>query len=96
MLREGSSINIKIQQEIEGKYDDTKAIKPRENRVRFDFLQIPIDSELSFVDDPSKKCIVKDDINKIEYMGEVYSVSRLALKLKREVGKNWTTGRGIL
>jgi hypothetical protein len=87
--------NIENQQEAEGDYDDTKAIKLRTNRIRFDFLQIPVGAELSFTGDPSKKCITKDETNKVEYKGEAYSISALALKFKREAGKNWPSARGI-
>ena len=70
------------------------------NRGKFTFkeLQIPIGAELvftrSFPDGIDRKCIVADDIRQVTYNGETYTLSKLAMKLMRELGYDWSAIQG--
>ena len=50
-------------------------------RFRFDAVDIPVGSELSFLYDESCICTTKDAVSRIEYDGAEYSLSGLAKKL---------------
>jgi len=63
--------------------DEEIAEEVRERRKQFRFTKngIPAGSEIEFIDDPTIKAIVMDD-RKIQYQGEITSLSALARKLK--------------
>ena len=69
----------------------------RRGPFRFGTCNIPVGSEIAFVDDPEIRAIVVDDRH-IEYKGETTSVSALAQKLKgfdhAVQGPLWFTYRG--
>ena len=54
---------------------------PKKGRLMFSLIGIPIGSTLTFVKDHRITCVTKDDKNKVEYNGNVYSLSALACKL---------------
>lgn len=70
------------------------------NKGKFTFkeLQLPVGTELvftrSFPDGQERKCTVADDIRHVTYKGEMFTLSKLALKLMQELGYNWTTIQG--
>lgn len=53
----------------------------RRDKMTFKQLHIPIGSELTFLYDDTKKCIVVDDVRGVEYNGESISMSALAQQL---------------
>ena len=61
--------------------------------ITFSFLNIPINSELSFTRDENIKCKVVSD-REVEYKEEKYSLSGLAKKLLSEMGYNWKSVQG--
>ena len=67
-------------------------------KFTFKELEIPVGAELvftrSFPDGIDRKCVVVDEERHVEYKGEVYTLSKLAMKLMRELGYNWPTNRG--
>lgn len=78
----------------DNKYDETKIIKSAPSkRFNFNMLKIPIGATLHFFKDESKTCeVISED--KVIYMGEVFSLSSLALKLVKEMGYDWPTIQG--
>ena len=62
-------------------------ISERRSILRFNELCIQPGAVLAFKNDPTKTCRVVDD-RKVEYNGEITSLSALALMLLREGGKN--------
>jgi hypothetical protein len=66
--------------------EDQKALEKARSRgatYNFEMVDVPVGAELSFIRDESIKVRVVSK-NKIEYLGEVYSLSGLALKLMQE------------
>lgn len=57
----------------ENPVDTKKAAK-----TTFELLQIPVGSELVFVGDKEKVCVVADGINQVSYNGETYALSVIA------------------
>lgn len=70
----------------------------KKGKFTFKELQIPVGSELvftrSFPDGEDRKCTVADEIRHVVYEGETYTLSKLAMKLMRELGYNWPTIQG--
>jgi hypothetical protein len=81
---DGKIVEEKIDNPNRGK--DTK-------RFQFEKYGIPIGSELVFVRDEEKKCIVLKN-NNVSYNGKEYSISGLAKMLINEMGYNWKTANG--
>ncbi len=54
---------------------------PKKGRMKFSMLNIPIGSTLVFVRDTNITCTTKDNNNKIEYNGQIYTMSKLASEL---------------
>ena len=57
----------------------------RRSNFRFDEIDIPIGAELIYADDETKTCTVVED-RKVEYEGEHYFLSSLALKFRQDAG----------
>lgn len=76
--------------------EDRQAIqitRKRSENSRFGMIGIKPDTILYFSMDPSKICRVVDE-KKVEYCGEILSVSGSALKVLRELGIDWQTVNG--
>jgi hypothetical protein len=72
--------------------DDQAALnKARERRAGFNFkmVEIPVGAELTFVRNPEVKCSVVDN-RKVEFEGEVTSLSASALTAIHRMGYSWT------
>ena len=67
--------------------------KKTKDRFNFEMTKVPIGSVLSFVKDPSITAIVVDK-HKIEFNGEVTSLSKSALEIMKGMGYNWKTIQG--
>jgi hypothetical protein len=67
--------------------------KKTKDRFNFEMTKVPIGSVLSFVKDPSITAIVVDK-HKIEFNGEVTSLSKSALEIMKGMGYNWKTIKG--
>ena len=65
----------------------------RRSGLKFSDIDIPIGEELVFAEDDTKRCIVTEG-NKVDYEGQRYSLSGLALKLLNAAGFNWVTAAG--
>ena len=60
----------------------------------FQMVDIPIGSELTFLKDETKVCIVSD-VREVEYENVKYSLNQITLELlTNEFGKNWKSVRG--
>ena len=57
----------------------------RRSNFRFGEIDIPIGAELIYADDETKTCTVVED-RKVEYEGEHYFLSSLALKFRQDAG----------
>ena len=53
----------------------------RSPNTRFSNLRVPVGAELVFTKDPHISCIVRDDINQVEYDGKSWAISALAIHL---------------
>ena len=101
-LRISGASEIKMTNEMideEGtKIDETQELKNRRKRkgkISFELLNIPIGTELIFTRDLNKKCKIITD-NEVEFNGNNFTLSSLALKLLNELGYNWPTANGTL
>jgi hypothetical protein len=77
------TIEIVSNSSNEEKEDDLHALekaRTKSERLNFEMVNIPVGAELSFVRNEEIKARVISS-NKIEYMGNVYSASSLALKI---------------
>jgi hypothetical protein len=81
---------------------DEKGIIIKENipkrnlkRFSFNFVNIPIGSELTYTRDEDIKCNVVSD-NEVEYNNKRYSLSKLADELLTKSGYNWKSVQGPL
>lgn len=57
--------------------EDSTNGRHHRNATQFKFLGIKPGDVLEFIRDPTKKCKVIDDKNKVEYEGEIYTISSL-------------------
>ena len=55
--------------------DDKDKVRHHRSSTRFKYLGIKPGDELEYVADPSKRCKVIDDWNKVEYNGDIYTVT---------------------
>jgi len=80
---------------VEDAEDQAALNKARERRAVFNFrmVEIPPGSELVFVKDEEAKCIVVDN-KRVEFEGEITSLSASASKIARRLGYNWKTIAG--
>lgn len=80
---------------IETEDDEAALNKARNRRGRFNFGMIGIQhgSVLEHVKDETVTCIVIDD-RKVEFQGEVMSLSQAALKAINDMGYNWKAVSG--
>ena len=82
-------------EEIEVTTDDGGKKGKRIPSTTFEMIGIPIGTEVFFDNDESIVAVVKDKRNKVEYKGEVISLSPLSWKLSKEMGKGFTTWSGF-
>ncbi len=74
--------------------DSLNKARSRASIFKFNMVDIPIDSKLTFFRDESKVSTVTGD-REIEFEGERGSISGIALKLLNELaGRNWISVRG--
>ncbi|MDR2770166.1 MAG: GIY-YIG nuclease family protein [Rickettsiales bacterium] len=60
---------------------EESVVRERRTNTTFKMLDIPVGAELSFLHDPLKKCITRDDNNLVEFEGAEYALSALSNKL---------------
>lgn len=60
---------------------DKNSQHSKASKLTFEMIHIPIGSALIYVKDINIKCVTVDLINKVEYNGKIYSISKLAKKL---------------
>lgn len=75
--------------------ENGKTLQINTNKGRFSFEQckIPMGAELLFIRNPEKKCKVVSN-GLVEFEGEYYSLTKLALRFLNEMGYNWKFARG--
>ena len=61
----------------ESKNDDTQKLPP----LKFNMIGLPVGSTLVFTKDNSITCKTTDDLNHVEYNGEIFTISGLAKKI---------------
>ena len=62
--------------------------------LTFSLIDIPVGSELTYIDNQNIKVITVDDKNKVRYDGKIYSLSKLVLELKKNDGIFWKSAQG--
>jgi hypothetical protein len=67
-------------------YDKSKAIAPRSPNTAFENSGVPVGAVLTYKRDPSKKCKVLDEKNKVEYKGEKYTAAGIVNKWRKDEG----------
>lgn len=75
-----------VEDEIDQRSLDNE--KKTRGRFNFDMVNIPIGSTLTFVKDPSLTSTVLDK-HKIDFEGDVHSLSSSTLKIVERMGYNW-------
>lgn len=75
---------------IDESQEDKKSYK---RRFSFNMVNIPIGAELRFTRDKTKVCKIVSD-TEVEYQGQRYSLSGLAVKLIGELGYDWKAIQG--
>ena len=81
---------------IAGSVDDQQALNKAKNRrsaFNFKMVDIPYGTTLQFSRDPGAECTVVDN-KRVEFEGEVSSLSKSALTLLRRTGLRWETVAG--
>ena len=97
-LKISGAPEIKLQNEMideEGTIIKETSSKKYKKRFSFDFVKIPIGSELTYTRDENIKCLVVGD-TEVEYNGKKYSLSKLADELLTQAGYNWKGVQGPL
>jgi hypothetical protein len=77
----GLQNNLKLWNPTKEQEAEELVVKERRTNTTFKMLNIPVGTELSFLHDPRKKCMTKDDNNLVEYDGAEYALSALSNKL---------------
>jgi hypothetical protein len=72
---------------------DVEAAK-RRTRFQFSMLGIPVGTELKLYRDPVIICRTIDDKNKVEFKGEITSLSDAALQAVTDLGYEWGAASG--
>lgn len=72
---------------------DVEAVK-RRSRFQFALVGISPGTELQLLRDPSIVCRTVDDRNKVEFRGDITSLSDAGLRAVRELGFDWPTVSG--
>ena len=70
-----------IQTSTQGVSDSQSENAPKLGNLKFGMIGIPVGATLVFVKDNTITCTTIDDINKVKYKGEIYSISSLAKDL---------------
>lgn len=96
-LRISGDQEIKVNDDAIDEFGKHVVSKHSQNYIkkRFDFKKygIPEGAELTFTRNPYKKCTVVKGGN-VSYNGTIYSLSKLALELMKELGYNWKYVQG--
>ncbi|MFW2331827.1 MAG: hypothetical protein ACN4E2_06000 [Nitrospinota bacterium] len=76
--------------------EDREAIfkkRKRSSSINFEMIGIPPGTVLTFSKDHNRECIVVDQ-KKVEFNGEVQSLSKAALTVLHDLGYEWQTANG--
>ena len=84
-----SSLNAYAPTQEEAQEEELTEISIKRSNNSFALLGIPVGDEVTFLFDDSLTARVVNDKNKVEYCGEGYTVSALAVKLLVE-GQGWS------
>jgi hypothetical protein len=66
----------------------------RRSRFRFSMIGIPPGTELQLAKDPTIICTTVDDGNKVNYLGDITSLSDAALQAHNVLGDEWSSVSG--
>ena len=95
-LKISGASEIKLENEMideQGLVTKETSPKKYKKRFSFNFVNIPVGSELTYTRDEKIKCTVVSD-NEVEYNGNNYSLSKLADELLKKSGYNWKSVQG--
>lgn len=95
-LRLAAIKEIRLGDEIFETSEDKVAVEEAKRRSRFQFAMIGVKpgTELKLAQDPSVTCKTVDDRNKVEFQGEITTLSDAALQACRSLGYDWTAISG--
>lgn len=87
---------VKLGDEIFETSEDKAEVEAAKRRTRFQLsmLDIPPGSELKLFRDPAIICKTVDDKNKVEFKGDVTSLSDAALQAVKDLGYDWDAASG--
>lgn len=87
---------IKLGDEIFETPEDKSEVEAAKRRSRFQFsmINIPPATELKLYRDPTIVCKTVDDKNKVEFKGDVTSLSDAALQAVNDLGYDWDAVSG--
>jgi hypothetical protein len=93
-LRDVTPSTVPVEKEVDSIATE-QYVEATERKRNFTFsaVNIPIGSELKFVDDENIVCVVFDD-RRVQYDGVVMSLSKAALDVINKKGKNWVAVSG--
>jgi T5orf172 domain len=76
--------------------EDKAEVEAAKRRARFQFsmIDIPLGTELKLYRDPTIICKTVDDKNKVEFKGDITSLSDAALQACKDLGHNWPAVSG--
>lgn len=69
-------------------------VAKKRSRFTFSILGLPAGTELKLEKDPTIICVTTDDKNKVEFRGDVTSLSDAALQALKSIGIDWPTASG--
>lgn len=87
---------VRLGDEIFESAEDKAEVQAAKRRTRFQFsmVGIPIGSTLRFYRDPTITCVTNDDKNKVNFRGEIRSLSDAALQVTSDMGFEWPSVSG--
>jgi hypothetical protein len=87
---------IKLGDEIFETAEDKAEVESAKRRTRFRFSMIGIKpgTELQLFKDPTILCRTVDDVNKVDFKGDITSLSDAAMQALQSIGIDWPTVAG--
>ena len=87
---------IKLGDEIFETSEDKAEVEAAKRRTRFQLsmINIPVGSELTLYRNPTIICKTVDDKNKVDFKGDVTSLSDAAIQALKDSGYDWGVASG--
>lgn len=92
----GAISEIKLGDEVYETPEDKAEVETAKRRSRFQFSLIGLNpgTELKLAKDPKITCTTTDDVNHVQFGGEITSLSDAALQAVKSLGFDWPTASG--